>query len=277
MKLISPPLACAFLRTNAETQTSNPTMDDSFFKFPRTRHLVALSDNVDTERFGIKAPSRSCSDVVMTKDELAEFLAQSTPLVVEEKIDGANLGVSMADDFSLRFQNRSHFVNAGTAAQWSQLDTWAAQNSADLYTLLAPFTADDGVTVVRRVLFGEWMYARHSVAYNKLPAYFVAFDIAENGELLSVERRNELLRDTAIPVIARVAEPATYTLEQLLALLAETRSQYGDELIEGLYVKVDDPQTQRNVSRGKIVRADFIQQITTHWSKKTLVKNQIAW
>jgi hypothetical protein len=78
-------------------------------------------------------------------------------------------------------------------------------------------------------------------------------------------------------VIARVAEPASYTLEQLLALLAETRSQYGDELIEGLYVKVDDPQTQRNVSRGKIVRADFIQQITTHWSKKTLVKNQIAW
>jgi hypothetical protein len=112
---------------------------------------------------------------------------------VEEKIDGANLGVSMADDLSLRFQNRSHFVNAGTAAQWSQLDTWASQNSADLYTLLAPFTADDGVTVVRRVLFGEWMYARHSVAYNKLPAYFVAFDIAENGELLSVERRNELL------------------------------------------------------------------------------------
>lgn len=213
----------------------------------------------------------------MTKDELAEFLAQSAPLIVEEKIDGANLGVSMADDFSLRFQNRSHFVNAGTAAQWSQLDAWAAQNSADLYTLLAPFTADDGVTVVRRVLFGEWVYARHSVAYNKLPAYFVAFDIAENGELLSVERRNELLRDTAIPVIARVAEPASYTLEQLLALLAETRSQYGDELIEGLYVKVDDPQTQRNVSRGKIVRADFIQQITTHWSKKTLVKNQIAW
>jgi atypical dual specificity phosphatase len=153
----------------------------------------------------------------MTKEELAEFLSQSTPLTVEEKIDGANLGVSMADDFSLRFQNRSHFVNATTAAQWSQLDAWASQNSADLYTLLAPFTNDDGA-IVRRVLFGEWMYARHSVAYNKLPAYFVAFDIAENGELLSVQRRNELLAETAIPVIARVAEPASYTLEQLLGI-----------------------------------------------------------
>lgn len=27
------------------------------------------------------------------------------------------------------------------------------------------------------VLFGEWLWARHSVAYTKLPAYFVAFDI----------------------------------------------------------------------------------------------------
>ena len=27
------------------------------------------------------------------------------------------------------------------------------------------------------MLFGEWLWARHSVAYTKLPAYFVAFDI----------------------------------------------------------------------------------------------------
>jgi hypothetical protein len=27
------------------------------------------------------------------------------------------------------------------------------------------------------VLFGEWLWARHSVSYTKLPAYFVAFDI----------------------------------------------------------------------------------------------------
>lgn len=216
------------------------------------------------------------SDVVCTKAELAEFLAER--VTVEEKIDGANLGISMTEQFELRFQNRSHFVNSASAAQWSGLDAWAAQHSADLYTLLAPFTRDDG-TPVKRILFGEWMLARHSVAYNKLPGYFIAFDIAENGELLSVQRRNELLAETAIPVIATVGEPepAVYTLEQLLELLKTATSHYGEELIEGVYLKQDDDERGRNVARGKIVRADFIQQITTHWSKKTLVKNTIAW
>jgi hypothetical protein len=214
--------------------------------------------------------------VVCTKGELADFLKHA--VTVEEKIDGANLGVSMSDQFELRFQNRAHFVNSGSAAQWSGLDAWSAQFSADLYTLLAPFQRADG-TPVRRILFGEWMMARHSVAYDKLPGYFIAFDIAEvdnegNGELLSVARRNELLAETAIPVIAAVGE-GVFTLDQLLALLKNTTSHYGDELIEGVYLKADDGD--RNVSRGKIVRADFIQNIVTHWSKKELVKNKIQW
>jgi hypothetical protein len=213
---------------------------------------------------------------VCTKDELAEFLAQH--VTVEEKVDGANLGVSMTDQFELRFQNRAHFVNSGSAAQWSGLDAWAAQHSADLYTLLAPFQRADGSTV-RRILFGEWLMARHSVAYDKLPSYFIAFDIAEvdasgNGELLSVAKRNELLADTSIPVIAALAD-GEFKLEQLLELLKTTTSNYGDEIVEGLCIKAD--AGDRNVSRGKIVRADFIQQITTHWSKKALVKNTIKW
>jgi hypothetical protein len=123
------------------------------------------------------------------------------------------------------------------------------------------------------------MMARHSVAYDRLPGYFIAFDIAEvdnegNGELLSVARRNELLAETSIPVIAAVGE-GVFTLDQLLALLKNTTSHYGDELIEGVYLKADD--SDRNVSRGKIVRADFIQNIVTHWSKKELVKNKIQW
>ena len=34
----------------------------------------------------------------------------------------------------------------------------------------------------RRVLFGEWMCVKHTVAYDKLPDWFIAFDILDMDE-----------------------------------------------------------------------------------------------
>jgi hypothetical protein len=59
---------------------------------------------------------------------------------------------------------------------------------------------------------------------------------------------------------------------QLLALL-ETRSAYYDGFVEGAYLRVDDEDGRHNAHRSKIVRPDFIQGITSHWSSHTLVKN----
>ena len=43
----------------------------------------------------------------------------------------------------------------------------------------------------RFILFGEWLYARHSVHYRRLPHYFFEFDIydKEAGAFLDLERR----------------------------------------------------------------------------------------
>ena len=60
---------------------------------------------------------------------------------------------------------------------------------------------------------------------------------------------------------------------QLLGLL-ETRSAYYGGFVEGAYLRVDDDDGGlHNAHRGKIVRPDFIQGITSHWSSHTLVKN----
>ena len=72
-------------------------------KFPRTRHLLDLG--------GV-----SRDDLLMDKREVEAFFAsarQHGGLIVEEKIDGANLGISMdPTTFQLRYQNRSHFVTS---------------------------------------------------------------------------------------------------------------------------------------------------------------------
>ena len=47
----------------------------------------------------------------------------------------------------------------------------------------------------RHVLFGEWLFAKHSKHYTSLPAYFIAFDIYDKvrgrGETEMVRRRDK--------------------------------------------------------------------------------------
>ena len=87
-------------------------------------------------------------------------------VVVEEKVDGANLGISINAQWRLRVQNRS--TRSSTHKQFSTLDAWLEAHSSALFQVMEP---------ERHVLFGEWLYAKHSIHYTRLPDYFLAFDL----------------------------------------------------------------------------------------------------
>jgi len=57
--------------------------------------------------------------------------------------------------------------------------------------------------------------------------------------------------------------------------LLETQSQYRDDVVEGVYVRIDNGDWSSE--RGKLVRSDFIQGIEEHWMKKELVKNIVKF
>merc|ERR1711879_998531 len=95
------------------------------------------------------------------------------------------------------------------------------------------------------ILFGEWVWARHSVSYNKLPAYFVAFDIynKREGRFVSARERDRILQSVGggIPTVPHLMERAFSNraeLEQLLTL----QSAYGDGPLEGIYLRMDVPE-----------------------------------
>jgi len=201
----------------------------------------------------------------MDKKEVEKFL--NIPLVIEEKIDGANLGISITKDYELVFQNRSKVITSATDAQWKALDSWVKQTPG-IWEVL---TTDD------TILFGEWCYAKHSIGYSALPSYFVAFDIFIKSEKKFVSRAEleRILEPTGIPIIRKLhAEFRANSLKDLTTLL-ETNSVYYDGKIEGIYIRVDDALW--NLDRVKIVRPDFIQGIDTHWSKQILVKNTVKY
>ena len=81
----------------------------------------------------------------------------------------------------------------------SVLDTWIEKHSSDLFTCLRPD---------RDVLFGEWLYAKHSIHYTSLPDYFLAFDIYDKQakRFFSTVEKLKSLEETGITCVRSIGK-----------------------------------------------------------------------
>jgi hypothetical protein len=218
-----------------------------FYRFPHTPHVAWL---------GAGAPR---NDKVLAPHEVDDLLAGE--VVVEEKVDGANLGFSVDESGVVRAQNRGSYVDT-PHGQWRPLRQWLATRQHALADALGP----------NLILFGEWCYAVHSVRYTRLPDWFLAFDVYERstGAFWSVARRDALAQTLDIRTVPRLG-CGRYGVDGLQQLLGH--SQLTDGPAEGLYVRreVNDHLEMR----AKLVRSEFVQTIDEHWSKRQLETNQL--
>jgi ATP-dependent RNA circularization protein (DNA/RNA ligase family) len=188
----------------------------------------------------------------------------SGEVVVEEKVDGANLGLSVDDDGTLRGQSRGNYLNLDeTTGQWKPLSRWL---STHRHAIADALTTD-------LILFGEWCYAVHSLRYTRVPDWFLAFDVFDRstGEFWSVDRRNDLTRRLRIDVVPELGR-GHFDIDGLKKLLA--RSALTDGAPEGLYVRRETDG--RLLQRAKLVRAEFVQAIDEHWSRRRLEANHLV-
>ncbi len=223
-------------------------MKEDFFKFPSTPHLALLSD-VEVR-----------DDKVMPDVERHDFLQHE--LIVEEKVDGANLGISFDSEGNIRSQNRGAYLHLPSTGQWKKLTQWLSPRTDILFEQLTD----------RYILFGEWCYAQHSVFYDRLPDWFLGFDIYDkkNGRFLSSARRDKTFRGIGISQVPKV-DRGRFTFADLKKLLS--RSQLGDKPAEGLYLRID--QGDWLVQRAKLVRPAFIQSVGRHWSRMSIKPNMV--
>lgn len=154
-------------------------------------------------------------------------------------------------------QNRSHFVTSAYHTQFKHLDKWLNRHADELWAVL---DSD------RYILYGEWVYARHSIHYKKLPDWFVAFDMFDKmeGKFWSRPRLEAHLDGTSIHLIPLVARRSFDNIEQLRALV-QTPSQFYDGPVEGVYLRRCH-DSEWLTERGKIVRSDFLSG-NEFWSK----------
>ncbi len=223
----------------------------SFFRYPHTPHLAWLGETLPRD------------DKVLSRAEAEALL--SGPVTVEEKLDGANLGLSIGEDGGLRTQNRGQYLYAPYAGQFARLAGWVAQHGHDLLGQLRP-----GL-----ILFGEWVAARHSVSYTGLPDWFVAFDMYDvaEGEFWSTRRRDAFAEQIGLSVTPCLIHGRT-TLPALEALARQGTSLFGGAPLEGLVVRHDAGWL--NERRAKLVRPGFTQAIGDHWRRRTLEWNRIG-
>jgi ATP-dependent RNA circularization protein (DNA/RNA ligase family) len=222
---------------------------DDFFKFPSTPHLATLA--------GVNIRG----DKVLSESERDEFLQHN--LVIEEKVDGANLGISFDSEGNIRAQNRGAYLDLPGLGQWKKLGEWLTPRLDTLFEYLTDHF----------ILFGEWCYAQHSVFYNRLPDWFLGFDVYDKrvGRFLAWKRRDTLLKKMSIAQVPMLAL-GNFTYSEVQTFLST--SKLGDQPAEGVYLRHD--QNGWLQQRAKLVRPAFIQSMEQHWSQSTIKPNRLG-
>lgn len=254
---------------------------EQILKYPRTRHLESSK----------LQPGDEDLDQVPWSELAGKYL------VLEEKIDGANTGISFDAEGEMHLQCRGHFLTGGAGEkQFALFKQWAATHADSLFDMLED----------RYIMYGEWMYAKHTVFYDKLPHYFMEFDVFDRktGIWLSTAARNSLL-DRSIVKAVLVLDARAYGPDDLevvksnvgrshfktpewkenLVKVAARAGQDSDRVLketdpsdrmEGLYIKWEEGG--QVLGRYKWIRPNFVQAILesgTHWKARPIIPNQL--
>ena len=225
----------------------------TIIKFPRTPHLIDLG-------------ATSSDDIVLGAQHM------TGNLVVEEKVDGANMGFSLDWNRQVVVQNRSHYVCSTDHAQFKLLSTWVDRHLETLCRILGR----DEQYPERYILYGEWVAAGHSIRYSHLPDTFLAFDLYDRHHKSFISRKllSSALRGTGIEQVPLVCETSSVSVKELTDMVQQ-QSRFYNGRVEGVYIRTENKEKTRTIGRGKVVRSDFLAG-NEHWSKGPLVLNGIV-
>ena len=114
-------------------------------------------------------------------------------LAVEEKCDGANSALSFSAEGKLLLQSRGHYLTGGYRERHFELmKQWAGAHRDSFYRVLGS----------RYIMYGEWMYGKHTVFYDALPHYFLEFDIFDREREVFLDTPSRRKLTDRLPVVS---------------------------------------------------------------------------
>ena len=173
-------------------------MIDKMIKYPRTRH--------------IEGSRLQKGDEDLTQISFA--IIKGRNIVIEEKVDGANSAISFGSEGELLLQSRGHYLTGGYRERhYNFFKQWANAHKEKLYAVLGN----------RYIVYGEWLYAKHSIYYDALPHYFLEFDIYDrkSNVFLDTEKRHEMLKDSCVVSVPVLNTGVFKNIKDVLSYLGQ--------------------------------------------------------
>lgn len=251
-----------------------------FVKYPRTKH--------------IEGSKFTCDPIDLKKTKLNSV--EGKHLVIEEKMDGTQVGIFFESRYQSRIQSRGHYVDEIYSPEFDLLKRWVATHSSSLWDVLGD----------RYILFGEWLYAKHTIFYDELPDYLMEYDIFDRASntFLSTDRRMEMLEGlsflSSVKVLGQGRYANAYEIYELTGpsnFISTKQSRNFQEsviqknlnldiameqtdltgMMEGLYIKHEYEGTVKE--RYKFTSYQFITllfRLQDHWKQRPVIQNKLS-
>jgi hypothetical protein len=182
------------------------------------------------------------------------------PIVITEKVDGSNTSIE----------------NSGCYAR-----THAGPPTHESFDALKALTSNIKHKLpVGLQIFGEWCYALHSIPYDKLPGYFLAFNVHSIGfdtweSWEEVEMWAQDIGVHTVPVLFKGVVQTSKELQVLTENLSSQPSGLGT-IREGVVIRRAEAFEGKEFSNSvmKWVRANHVQ-TSDHWKDQEIVKNKL--
>lgn len=182
-------------------------------------------------------------------------------VVIEEKMDGANTGI-IRHKKGFHLQKRGSLVGQSEHVQFGYFHNWANSMAWERIMSLP----------LNYILYGELLYACHTIFYDKLPEYWLCFDVWDGERFLTYDERVSFCADHGFRMVPLVAR-GIFNREEIVKLVPK-ESLYGT-IAEGVVVK---RYTKRNYIRAKYVKPEFQKTLeeSDHWSHGLVRVNELA-
>lgn len=211
---------------------------------------------------------QSSADVWATDADIMAFKVGHRVLL-QEKIDGANVGIHYDGKGEVTLRNRDHHLKKGyqkketpSKLQFRPLWGWIYDHRVAFKRLS---DALDGYTPI---VYAEWLFAQHTIAYDLLPDLLLPFDLLTvPGHFMDPFAARDMLVD------AGFCTPPELPMMDIHEL-ANQPSRYSSKEVpmEGVYAKIGNGI--RLTHRVKFVRPTF--KSRDDFTTTELAKNKVA-
>lgn len=181
------------------------------------------------------------------------------PCVITEKMDGSNVCLTRDKVTARNGDNATHKSFDMLKALHSKIQKQIPKN---------------------KQIFGEWLYAKHSIHYNELKAYFQVFGVYDQLQELweSWAYTVELALNLGLTTVPILEETTKHNIHSFMHAVTEQAEKVIKNGGEGVVVRSIYPfhYGQFFMNIGKYVRQNHVQ-TSQHWSTGPIIKNNLKY